>query len=91
MNPNLFSYFVHWTRRINHNKAFELTKGLQSIVFYNKAFYILKNHELKIEWKQFYNLIYAEVIQKLKLDKELTLLLAMLDHKNFRVYVNDIY
>lgn len=35
--------------------------------------------------------MHAEVIQNLKLDEEFTLLLAMLYHKDFRVYVNDIY
>ncbi len=81
MNPDLFSYFVHRTRRIGYNKALELAKGLQGEVSYNKATCILKKYDLKIERKQFYNLTRAEATQKLKPDDELTLLLATLDHE----------
>lgn len=44
MNPNPLSYFVHRTRRIGHDKALELAKGLRGEVSYNKATRILKNH-----------------------------------------------
>ena len=58
---------------------------------YNKARRILKNHDLKIERKQFYNLTRAEATQKPKSNEEHTLLLATLDHKDFRLRVNDFY
>ncbi len=83
MNPDQFSYFVHLTRRIGHDKALELAKRLQGEVSYNKATRILKNHDLKIERKQFYNFTRAEATQKFKPDDELTLLLATLDHEDF--------
>ena len=60
-------------------------------MFYNKATRILKNHDLKIERKEFYNLTGVEATQKLKPNDELTLLLATLDHDDFWVGVNDVY
>ena len=83
MNPNPFSYFIHQTQRIGHDKAAELAKNLRGEVSYNKARRILKNHDLKIKKKQFYNLTQAEATQKPKSNEELTLLLATLDHKDF--------
>ena len=91
MDTNLFSYFVYQTRCIWYYIALELVKGFWSKVLYNKANRILKNLDLKIERKQFYNFIHAEETQKLKLDKKFTLLLATLNHKDFRVSVNNIY
>ncbi len=91
MNPDLFSYFVHQTRHIRHDKALELAKGLWGEASYNKATRILKNYDLKIERKQAHNLTRAEATRKLKPDYELTHLLATMDHKDFRVYVNNVY
>ncbi len=51
MNPDPFSDFVHRIRRIRHDKALELAKGLRGKVSYNKVTGILKNHDLKIERK----------------------------------------
>ena len=58
---------------------------------YNKARRILKNHDLKIKRKQFYNLTRVEATLKPKPNEELTLLLATLDHKDFRIRVKDFY
>lgn len=58
---------------------------------YKKATRILKNHDLKIEWKQFYNLTRAKATPKLKPDDELTHLLGTLDREDFQVHVNDVY
>ncbi len=58
---------------------------------YNKTTRIWKNHNLKIERKQFYNFTQAEATQKLKTDDELTFLLVTLDHKDFLVNVNDVH
>ena len=91
LNPDLFSYFVHRTRRIGHDKVPKIVKSLRREVSYNKARRILKNHDLRIERQQFYNITRAEASLKIKSDKEPTLLLATLDHKDLRVRVNDIY
>ena len=91
INLYLFSYFVYWTWCIERDKAIELAKELRGEVSYNKATRILKNHDLKIEQKQFCNLTRAEATQKLKPDDELTFLLATLDHEDFWVCVNNVY
>lgn len=88
MNPDPFSYFVHRTRRMGHDKALELAKGRRGEAPYNK---ILKNHDLKIEQKQFYNLTRAKATPNLKPDDELTRLLATLDREDFQVHVNNGY
>ena len=48
MNSNPFSYFIHWTRRIRHDKALEIAVGLWDEVLYNKARRTLKKNDLKI-------------------------------------------
>lgn len=52
---------------------------------YKKATRILKNHDLHIERREFYNLTRTENLKKLKPDKELTLLLSILDSEDFRI------
>ena len=91
INPDLFSYIIGQTWRIGYDKTVELAKGLWGKFSYNKVTCILKNYDLKIEEKQFYNLIYVKANQKLKLDKELNLLFPTLNYKDFKVCVNDIY
>lgn len=91
MNPDPFSYFVHRTQRMGHDKALELAKGRRGEVPYNKATHILKNHDLKIEQNQFYNITRAKATPNLKPDDELTRLLATLDREDFQVHVNDVY
>ena len=58
---------------------------------YKKAQRILKNHDLTIERKEFYNLTRKEATKKLKPQEELTLLLACLDQEDFRVRIHDVY
>lgn len=91
MNPDPFSYFVHRSRRVGHDKARELAKGLRGEVSYKKAQRILKNHDLTIERKEFYNLTRKEATKKLEPQEELTLLLACLDQEDFRVRIHDVY
>ena len=55
MNPDLFSYFVRRSRRVERNKAKELARRLRGEDSYKKAQQILKNHDLSIERKEFYN------------------------------------
>lgn len=62
MNPDPFSYFVHRSRRVEHDKARELAKGLRGEASYKKAQRILKNHDLTIERKEFYNLTRKEAM-----------------------------
>lgn len=76
---------------MGHDKALELAKGRRGEVPYNKATHILKNHDLKIEQNQFYNLTRAKATRNLKPDDELTRLLATLDREDFQVHVNDVY
>lgn len=91
INPDPFSYFVHVSRRVGHDKAKELARGLRGEVSYKKAQRILKNHDLSIERKEFYNLTGKKATKKLKPQEELTLLLACLDQEDFRVRVHDTY
>lgn len=91
MNPDPFSYFVHRSRRVEHDKARELAKGLRGEVSYKKAQRILKNHDLTIERKEFYNLTRKEATKKLKPQEELTLLLACLDQEDLRVRIHYVY
>lgn len=89
MNPDPFPYFVHRSRRVGHDKAKELARGLQGELSYKKAQRILKNHDLTIERKEFYNLTRKEATKKLKLQEELALHLACLDQEYFCVRVHD--
>ena len=68
MNPDPFSYFVHRSRRVGYDKAKELLRGEVS---YRKAQRILKNHDLTIERKEFYNLTRKEASKRLKPQEEL--------------------
>ncbi len=85
MNPDPFAYIIHCPRWVGHGKAVELAGSLQGEVSYKKATRILKNHDLNIECCKFYNLTRTENLKKLKPDEELTLLLSILDNKDFRV------
>lgn len=91
MNPDPFSYIVHRLRRVGQGKAIELVRGLQGEVSYKKATRILKNHDLHIERREFYNLTRTENLKKLKPDEGLTLLLSILDSEDFRVRVQEKY
>ena len=91
MNLDPFSYIIYHPRRIGQGKAVELARGLRGEVSYKKATWILKNHDLHIERREFYNLIRTENQENLKPDKELTLLLSILDNKDFRVRVQEKY
>lgn len=91
MNPDPFSYFVQRSRWVGHDKARELARGLRGEVSYQKAQSILKNHDLTIERKEFYNLTRKEATKRLKPEEELTLLLACLDKEDFCVRVHDFY
>lgn len=91
MNPDPLPYFVHRIRRVGHDKAKELARGLQGELSYKKARRILKNHDLTIERKEFYNLTRKEATKKLKPQEELALHLACLDQEYFRVRVHDAY
>lgn len=71
MNPDPFTYIIHRGRRISYDKAVELAKGLRSEVSYRKAKAILKNHDLKLERKEFYNLTRRESTKKLNAQEEL--------------------
>ncbi len=51
MNPELFFYFVHRSRRVGHDKAKKLARRLRGESSYKKAQRILKNHNLTIERK----------------------------------------
>ena len=71
MNPDPFSYNTHRSRRIGYDKAVELAKGLRGEVSYKKAKAILKNHELIMECKEFYNLTRKETAKKLNAQEEI--------------------
>ncbi len=66
MNPDQFDYFVHRSRRVEHDKARELARGLRGEVSYKKAQRILKNHDLIIERKKFYNFTRKKATRKPK-------------------------
>ena len=51
----------------------------------------LKNHDLKMGRKEFYNLSQRETTEKLNAQEELCLLLACLDEKDFRVRFHKVY
>ena len=91
MNPDPFSYNIHRSQRVGFNKAVELAKGLRGEVSYKKAKAILKNHDLKMERKEFYNLTRKETTKKLNTQEELCLLLACLDEEDFRVRFHKVY
>lgn len=91
MNPDPFSYNTHRSRRVGYDKAVELAKGLRGEVSYRKAKAILKNHDLKMERKEFYNLTRKETAKKLNAQEELRLLLACLDEEDFRVRFHEVY
>ncbi len=91
MNPDPFSYFVHRSRRVERNKAKELARGLRGEDSYKKAQQILKNHDLSMERKEFYNFTRKEATTKPKPQENLTLLLAYLDQEDFCVRVHDTY
>lgn len=55
MNPDPFFYFVHRSRRVGHDQVRELARRLRGELSYKKAQRILKNHDLTIELKEFYN------------------------------------
>ncbi len=91
MNLDPFSYIIHRPRRVGQGKAVELAQGLQGEVSHKKATRSLKNHDLHIEHREFYNLTRTENPKKLKPDEELTLLLSILDNKDFQVRVQEKY
>ena len=70
MNPDSFFYTLHRSRRVGQRKSIELVRGLRGEVSYNKATRILKNHDLRIEHREFYNQTRTENLKKLKPDEE---------------------
>ena len=90
-NPDQFVYFVNRSRRVEQDKARELARGLRGEVSYKKAQRILKNHDLIIERKKFYNLTRKKTTRKPKPQEELTLLLACLDQEGFCISIHDVY
>lgn len=91
MNPDPFQYSVHRSRRIGYLKTVEIATGLRGEVSFRKAQRILKNHDLEIGKKEFYNLQCSEALQKLSQQDELKLLLSILNEEDFRVRVQDEY
>ena len=91
MNPDLFCYNIHRSRRVSYDKAVELAKSLWGEVFYKKAKVILKNHDLIMERKEFYNLIQKETTQNLNAQEELRLLLTCLVEEDFPVHFYEVY
>ena len=91
MNPDPFQYLFHRNRRVGHSKAVEIATGLRGEVSYRKAQRILKNHDLEIGRKEFYNLQRSEALKKLSQQDELKLLLSILNEEDFRVRVQDEY
>lgn len=51
--PDPFGYNIHRGRRTGSDKTVELAKGLQGELSYKKAKATLKNHDLKMERKEF--------------------------------------
>ena len=90
INPVSLSHFFHRSRWVGHDKAKELARGLWREASFKKAQRIIKNHDLSIERKEFYNLT-QKATKKLQPQEELTLLLACLDQEDFRVWVHDTY
>lgn len=86
MNPDPLSSIIHCPRQVGQGKAVELARGLQGEISYKKATRILKNHDLHIKRREFYHLTRTENLKMLKPD-ELTLLLSILDNKDFRMRV----
>lgn len=91
MNPDPFQYVVHRNRRVGHSKEVEIATGLRGEVSYRKAQRILKNHDLEIGRKEFYNLQRGEALKKLSQQDELKLLLSILNEEDFRVRVQYEY
>lgn len=60
MNLNLFQYIIYKDCQQDQTKWFEIAWDLKGEVLYNKAFSILKNHDLNINWQEFYNRKYKE-------------------------------
>ena len=85
MNPDPFSYFVYYSRRVGHDKAREPARGLRGEVSFKKTQRIIKNHDLTTEQKEFYNPTWKEATKNLKPQEALTLLLACLDQEDFGV------
>lgn len=57
INPDKFYYNIDQSWCISYDKTIELAKGFQGEVSYRKVKAILQNHDLKIEYKEFYNLM----------------------------------
>lgn len=80
---------MYYSYQVWLGKAIELMQGLWGKVLYKKATCILKNHDLNIEQCKFYNLIQTKNLKNLKPDEELTLLIFILDNKDFQVRVQE--
>lgn len=65
MNPDPFHYLVPQNRRVRHSNVVEIATWLQGEVFYRKTQQFLKNHDLEIGRKKFYNLQRSEALKKL--------------------------
>lgn len=91
MNLDLFSYNIHQSRHVSYDKTVELAKSLQGEISYRKTKAILKNHDFKIEYKEFYNFTWKITTKKLNASEKLRFLLAYLDKKDFQVYSHKVY
>lgn len=92
MNSDPFQYIIHRDRRPGHAKSVEIARGLRGEMSYKKALRILKNHDLNIDQRKFYNLKYKEEQSKpLGREEQLSLLLRILDQEEFRVRVQHEY
>lgn len=91
MNPDLFNYNIYWSHCVGYDKAVELAKDLQGEISYKKIKAILRNYDLKIEHKEFHNLMQKKTTKKLNSQEELCFLLACLNKKDFRVSFYKIY
>lgn len=66
INLERFFYFVYCNNQVGYNKAKELARKFCKKLSYKKVQRILKNHDLTIERKEFYNFTPKKVIKKLK-------------------------
>lgn len=91
INPDLFSYNIYQSWCVCNDKVVELAKSLWDEIFYKKGKIILKNHDLKIKCKEFYNFTQKKTTKKLNTQEKLCFLLVYLDKEDFWDCFHEVY
>ncbi|MCJ1355779.1 MAG: hypothetical protein MMC33_005771 [Icmadophila ericetorum] len=91
MNSDPFSCHQHRDRRVGHQRAIDIGRGLRGEVTWHKAKRILANHELRLDRKEWYNLNRKAQQQKLTEQEELLYQVEALVNEGFHVRTMEEY